>query len=383
MKILHIITSLKIGGAEAALYNFLEKRNINNEHLVAYFYLGPNLEKIQKLGIKTFHISGPISIYDPIALFRLSRLIRKEKPQIIHTALWSANIIGRILGRLHNIPTISELHGNISDFGKVRKILEIATAPLASRIISVSNSVKHSYEDSIKERFSKSKVNSLLEKHITIHNGIDSTELILKAKQNPLSRSELNLEADDFVIGAVGRLEKIKSYDVLIKAFSLFLKKCKNQNQKVEKLKLLIIGDGRERAELEKLAESLNLKNNIMFLGFRLDAYRFYPLFDCFAISSQSEGLSIALLEAVSFNLPIISTHKDLKIHHDIIENHKNGILIENNDVKNYAKSIFEVFINKNFKKTAASYNKTHVRDKFCISKNVIKYENIYKMLAL
>lgn len=370
MKILHIITSLKIGGAESALVNFLEKIN-TREHFVTYFYSGPNLEKIKNLNIKTFNISGIFFVYDIFSFFKLIKIIKKIKPDIIHSALWSSNIYARIMGKIFNIPVVCDLHSNFDCDGKLRASLEKSFLFLPAHYVAVSSTAQDGFKSLIKNKIKNKYLRENLNKNIfLIPNGIDYENLREKAFKEKLTREDLNIPKDYFVIGAIGRLEKIKSYDILIKAFKIF-------NQEINNSLLILIGDGSQKSYLEKLALDLNLKEKIIFTGFKTDAYRYYSIFDCFAISSQSEGMSIAILEAISFGLPIITTHRYKT--HDIVEDGKNGFLVPVNDYQEYAKKLKKLYlILLTQKDYCQNYNLDLIKSRFSINRTVLEYKKIY-----
>lgn len=324
MNIVHIISSLKIGGAETALFNLLSAHVVEkqNTHSVVYFHDGPNRIKLEQLGIPTYRISGLFSLYDPIAFYQALSLIKKLNPSLIHSSLWMANIFARLIGKMLKIPVICDLHGRATDEGRFRNTLDALTAPLATAQVAVSHSVYKAYRESVTKKV-QNQYRDTTEKKITvILNGIDQKICLERAASSPLSRKTFGLSSDDFVIGAVGRLEPIKSYDILIQGFNLFLQKNPHQT----KVKLVIVGDGSCRKELQSLALSLGISDKIIFVGGRQDAIKFYPIFDCFVLSSQSEGLSIALLEALCFGLPVITTNKEKR--HDILEHGVHGLLI-------------------------------------------------------
>ncbi len=371
MKILHLITSLKVGGAESALVNYLSKvvGKDGNAHLVVYFHHGPNVKKIEDLGINICKITGLISIYDPFFFYRLVKLVRYIKPDIIHSSLWSANIIARLISKFYKIPVVCDLHGNSFDEGKFRNWLDRRTVNYCAKIVSVSESVKDSY---LKNIIGAKDVINVSSKLVVIKNGIDVQALRDKALKEPLSGKNLGLSDDDFVIGAVGRLEPIKSYDVLIKAFAKFLKLSRASNAK-----LLVVGYGTQRESLVNLVKSLGIECSVIFVGYRSDAYKFYPLFDCFALSSQSEGLSIALLEAMSFGLPVISTHPDL--NHDVIKHGINGFLVLPGDIDTYALAINRLYQDQKYAKIIGQSNKELVKSNFNINVVMAGYQNVYQ----
>ena len=147
MKIVYLITSLKIGGAESCLVSLLSELKRSKETFseetfnvnvcVIYFHYGPNVKKIEDLGFKTYKISGFIKTYDPIFFFRLFRLIQTLKPNLIHSSLWSANIIGRLLSKLFKIPIVCDLHNDISFNGFFRNFLEKKTYKIPAELIAV------------------------------------------------------------------------------------------------------------------------------------------------------------------------------------------------------------------------------------------------------
>jgi glycosyltransferase involved in cell wall biosynthesis len=364
MKIFHVITSLKIGGAESALINFLENDS-NNEHTVAYFYPGLNLQKLKNLKIKTYKIKGLFYKYDPIAYFKLKKIIKKNNPDIIHSALWSANILSKLISNSLKIPVICDLHSNIKYDGIIRQKIEILTTLKATKYIAVSKSVKDDYLNSINKKA-----------QITvIPNAIDT-------KKIEFNKNRHSTAPNVFTFGTVGRLEKIKSYDLLIKSFAQLHKKISNLNNlsnysKFKQIKLIIVGNGNQKKELIKLAKKLNIYKHTTFTGLRTDPENFYPKFNCFVISSKSEGLSIALLEALSYGLPIITTSQQST--HDVIENNTNGFIIKPDNEKELSQALEKIYLNTQAAEKISLANKKLVKRHFSIERVVADYNNIYQ----
>jgi L-malate glycosyltransferase len=361
MKIFHLITSLKIGGAESALCNFLEyEQNSNYEHHVAYFYGGKNVERLQNLKIPVYKMTGIFFLYDPVSIYRLIKLIKKIKPDVIHAALWSSTIIGRIVGKILGIPVICDIHGNCKHHGKFRNFLDKITLSIPQKCVAVSKTINKSFVETLK--ISPAKI-------CVIENGINPKEFASKKT----SKKNLKFDENDFIVGSIGRFEKIKSYDVLIKAFALF--SANKQN-----VKLCLVGDGTEKIYLEQLARSQQIKDKVVFTGLRTDAHTFYSIFDCFVLSSASEGLSIALLEALSFGLPIVTTH--INTTHDVIENGKHGFIVPVNDPKEMAHALEHLYNNNELRQSMNVTNKRLVKEKFHIKRTVSKYHKLYDEIS-
>ena len=388
MKIFHVITSLKIGGAESALFNFLQKSiNDKNKHIIAYFYPGPNLEKIKNLGFKTYHIKGLFWKYDLFAYKMLKTIIKKHKPDIVHSSLWSANLFSKLITKSLDIPIVCDLHSNFLYDGKIRRLIEKLTLFKANKYIAVSNSVKEGFLSSFKKE-----ANKLESKIIVIPNAIDTN--IDKQHEQTITRKDIGFDSSDFLVGAVGRLEKIKSYDLLIKSFSTVCNKIKKINalskhnmNYIRPIKLCIVGEGSQKKNLVRLVKHLNLKKNILFTGERKDIYNIYPLFDCLAISSKSEGLSIALLEALTFGLPIISTSNseetfNVKEQHDVLTNKINGLIVPSQDQKKLAIAIEKLYLNHDLCTKMKISNKQLVKNQFSIDELIIKYNSVYESLV-
>jgi len=376
MKIFHVITSLKIGGAESALFNFLQKsKDDNNQHFVAYFYHGLNVEKINELGIKTFFIKGFFHKYDFVSFYRLKKIIKKINPDIIHSSLWAANLYSKFIAKSLNIPIICSLHSNCEYDGKLRKLIEQPTIYMADKYLAVSNSTKNGFiKTFIQNIKNDNKKKLLLSKIILIKNGIDFNNIQAVKK---IEKKDLGFKDNDFIIGTIGRLESIKSYDVLIKAFSRFY------NNKVRldiDAKLCIVGDGSLKKELESLAINLNIKHKVFFTGAHNDAYRFCNVFDCFVLTSMSEGLSISLLEALSFGLPVITTSRDLE--HDVVKPGQNGILVPPNNIPKLVHALEVFYLNPDILKRIKKNNLDLVKNEFDLNKMKLAYDCLYDDLV-
>jgi glycosyltransferase involved in cell wall biosynthesis len=132
-----------------------------------------------------------------------------------------------------------------------------------------------------------------------VRNGID-TEAFRPGPRPGLLRRELGLAPDHRIVGSVGRLEPVKGYDVLVRAFG---RACRHGTA-TSSPALVIAGEGSERHALEALIRALGISDRVFLLGWRDDTRDLLLEFDCFALGSRSEGTSISLLEAMASGLP-------------------------------------------------------------------------------
>jgi len=152
------------------------------------------------------------------------------------------------------------------------------------------------------EQESKARYHYGISKCETVHNGVDFEKIKNAIVTKEEARKLLRIEKDDYVICAVGRLDKVKRYDFLIKAFSEALKINNN-------CKLVIAGDGEEFKKLTELVISLNLKDRVFFLGNIDNVVILYCASDVLAITSESESASLVLLEAQACDVKCVISY--------------------------------------------------------------------------
>src|SRR6516162_6535088 len=217
IKVLHVISSLKMGGAESLLCDLVERlRKKNVQQAVVYFHEGPFQERLAALGIKTYQVKGRMCLFDPLFFFNLSRAIRAEKPTCIHASLWAANVASRITGKILGIPVICALHNNHDQNGFIRNTIDSISLWLADEIVAVSDGIARTMKT---YRFMPAQ-------HVkVIKNGIDAECVLKKSEEDKVARESLGLTRDYFIIGSVGRFVSEKNYHFLLEVFSHFHKR--------------------------------------------------------------------------------------------------------------------------------------------------------------
>lgn len=180
--------------------------------------------------------------------------------------------------------------------------------------------------------------------------GINTEKIKNTVVDRKKKREELGLTEENIVLLSVGELNKNKNHSVVIKA----LAKMNNPN-----IYYLICGQGNLKEKLSDLIKKLNLEKNIKLLGFRKDIYEIYKISDIFIFPSKREGLSVALMEAICCNLPVVCSN--IRGNNDLIKDRKNGFLIKN-DIKEYVEKINFLKNNKNFYKNLEVINKRIVK---------------------
>jgi glycosyltransferase involved in cell wall biosynthesis len=339
MKILFAITSIDKGGAETHLVNLvsglLEKR-IN----VCIFYTRNDNEffkkKLETLNVKLFKKKYNINLNLVNFFFdflHLRKLILQINPDIIHVHLPYMELLTflvlKTLKKKYKFIITKHVDSSLlngsdrqqeSFFGSFLGGLIYNRAKI---IIVISQAVKKYVIDNY---------NNINVKNIAvIRYGIEYKILSNSTKTVNKFKKKYNLQGY-YVLGVAARLVRQKSIDFLIKSFSEY-----NKNYNL-KSKLLIAGKGPLKKELEELVASLNLKKSVKFLGFQSDINTFYRSIDVFCLTSNYEGLGLAILEALAFKKPIITSN--CSAMPEIIKQNKNGLLVDHLNIRQLVKAI-------------------------------------------
>lgn len=368
MRIVHVISSLKIGGAEAMLCDLishLDREQFDNH--VIHFHDGPHVKRLRRMGVPTYHITGLASMYDPVFCARLFWQLFRLKADCLHTSLWSANLLGGIYARISGTPYISAVHlatnSEANDVNtKFKTVCDQVIFKGAHKIVTVSDDVAAQLKKNYSAVITPARLS-------VIKNGIDHTYIHEQAQKAALTRQSLGLSDRHFVVGTVGRLVPRKNHAWLIDCFAALQKKHSFA-------RLIIMGDGPLGNQLKEQARDLRLEDKILFISGQ-SALGYYPLFDCFALPSFSEGLSIALLEAMSFGLPSIVTSQDKM--HEVIREAKSGFIIEPMRSLDFIASLERFKTDKNLRKKIGEQARKDSQTEFDVARMAEGYTAAFK----
>lgn len=293
INIAYIIDDLKVGGVERMLALTLRKldRTKYNPRVYALFAGGPIADEIQKLPIPVCVLE--LNKLNAVAVWwKLVKELLKNDVQIVHTFRLISDIAGTWAGRMADVPIIISSKASLPYYGRyVYRVMDRQVMRRVTRIISVSDNVRDHYLTELSIR---------PEKIRTIHYGIEADKFnreFTPARQ----QEELGLAADDFIIGTVANLNWRKDLFTLLEAAKLVLAEC-------PRAKFLLIGDGPQKAELQTRARQLGIADRVMFLGSRHDVPELLALCRLFVLSSVTEGLAVAVLEAMAMGKPVVAT---------------------------------------------------------------------------
>ncbi len=363
IKIAFINYSLDIGGIETLILNICKQinRDIFEASIFVFTKNGTLKEEYINSGVGVIEV-GKKDGFDWFLPVRLSRALKKNMINIVHTHNSSNWLYGAIAGKIAGIPVIHTEHTTRNSYSKhaIRwALIENVLAKFTKTIISVAESIKN--QMSIFANIDPRKIK-------IIHNGIEYDKFDRTIDKEKIKRS-LSLAKDDIVIGNVARFYDNKDHKTLLKAFKLVLGKVQNTY-------LLLIGDGPLKKEAEDVAKDLQLEKKVKFIGNRRDIPAILKIMDVFALSSKKEGLPIVLLEAMASGLPVVATNVDGNA--EAVQHGKTGIIVPAKDHNLLAEAIISVLIDKEQAKQMGKKGQERVRQYFSFKKMIKKYEDIY-----
>jgi glycosyltransferase involved in cell wall biosynthesis len=335
LRILLLGSQIATGGAQQVLLSQAEEfTRLGHAVTVVYFY---DREGLYEHWVSTYPFpiidlkarkKGAGKIWNLLALLqgfgRLVRLLRSQPFDVIETFTHHGNLLGLPAAAVCGVKTrIATHHGVFYGFpGWQRRIHTwLINSRITQKMVAISNGAAYQAEQ---EGIHKNKV-------VIIPNGVKFISPPLQTRQE--IRDELGLSEDQTMILTVGRLAPEKAQTILFKAFKLVL-------MVFPTAVLVMVGDGPLRAELELLAQQLEIGHAVKFMGFRKDVPRWMASCDMFVLSSVTEGLPLVLLEAMSSEKPVISTQ--VGGIGEVIQDQKNGWLVPSGEPEALAQAMIK-----------------------------------------
>lgn len=307
---------------------------------------------------------------DVTALVALYRLIRKERPQIVHTHTAKAGFLGRVAARLAGVPmVVHTYHGHVLHgyYGPMKtrllRRMERALARMTDRIIAVSEHVK---ADLVGYGVARP------EKISVIPLGFDLEPFFNSAAYRGAFQRELGLGNGARLVGIVGRVFPIKNH-------RLFLDAAARVAGEEGHARFVVVGDGILRPEMEAHARRLGITDRVIFTGWRRDLPRIYPDLDVLVVSSKNEGTPVSAIEAMASGCPVVATR--VGGLPDLIDDGKTGCLVPSEDAPALAAAILRVLRDPDAAGRIGRAAQAQVRERFRVERLIGDLEGLYTAL--
>ena len=322
MKVMHLISGGDTGGARTHVHLLLKYLNIEGEATLVCFMDGPFARDAAALGIPTVVLTGSL----PAVLKQLRQMIREGGYEIVHCHGSRGNLVGALLKPTVGVPFVSTVHSDpkLDYMGRpAARIIYGTLNQLAQRRMDYHIGVSDSMRNLLIERgFSPNRV-------FTIYNGVEfpAEDAAPPAHDRGAYLRALGLDApeDSIIVGIAARLHPVKDYPTLLRAFAA-------ARAEHPRLRLLIAGDGQERAALEALADELGIRGDVCFAGWVTDMAGFYRSIDINALTSLSETFPYAITEGARERRCVVSSR--VGGVPALIADGETGLLFEPGDVE-------------------------------------------------
>ncbi|MBE7027716.1 MAG: glycosyltransferase [Ruminococcaceae bacterium] len=364
IKIVQVVSDTNIGGAGRYLLNYLKYYDRDKYSVTVILPQGslliPQVEKYKEVNLIPAPFMADKS-YDRNCVKFLKKIFSDLSPDIVHThASLSARIAarqaktGKIVSTRHcleNVPT-----------GIKAKAIGFLNNTLTDIYIAVADAVKDNLEQS----------GIPAEKIRTIYNGVEAVKEIPFEKKINL-KSSMGIEEDETVFGIFARLEPVKGHKYFIKA-------ARTLHKAEKKAKFLIVGAGSLENSLKKSVATYGIEDKIIFTGFIEDTTELLNIVDVNVISSESEAMSLSILEAMSLSKPTVATN--VGGNSQLVQTGKTGVLVGPNDSTSLAEAMISLVDNKKLYEECSAGAKEEYENKFTAQRMVAGLEKLYRELC-
>jgi len=311
---------------------------------------------------------------DLVATLRLARLIRRERPDILHTHTAKAGTVGRVAallaGRRAPPIVVHTFHGHVlrGYFGPLRsglfRLLERWLAARTTALIAVSPQVR---DDLVALGVAPP------ERFVVIRLGIELDERVA-AEQNGRaeSRRYLGIASDRFAVGWIGRMTAVKRTDDVLVAFRRL------RDDGVDAV-LCMVGDGPDRPELERRAHELGVIRDTLFLGYQEDVAPFYAAFDALVLPSSNEGTPVSAIEALAAGRPVVATR--VGGVPDVVQEGQDGFLVDPGATDDLADRLARLARDPALRERMGGAGRERVLPRYAVARLIDDVDRLYRSL--
>lgn len=354
--ILHVMWGFEPGGAEMRLVRLANAMGRAWRHWIAPISGRDSVKDQFDPGVEWEIVETPRK-GTPLAY---AQWIRRLRPDLVQTYNWGAfdAAAGCVLARVCPLLHTEDGFGADEAAGpKLRRVLaRRLVLPFARRVVVPSLTL---------ERIALERYGLPRRKVERIPNGVDC--LVFRPGRNDALRRELGVAVDEIVIGTVGHLRPEKDYGFLLRAFA---------EARIESALLVIAGEGPERARLRKMAAEFGLSGRVLFPG-AVDPAPWYRMFDLFVMSSMTEQMPLALLEAMATGLPALCT--DAGDSAWMLDSPDLPAIVRRGDFSGYVEALKRWAADEGLRREAGARNRARCEREFSLERMVERWRAMYE----
>lgn len=302
LKVAHLITGLATGGAEQMLYKLLSANDTERCHplVISMVDRGTLGDAIERLGVPVYCLGMRRGAVEPHSLWRLCRILRRERPDLLQTWLYHADLLGFFGAKLASVPhVVWNLRCSNMDLGSYSRL---------TRLVARTGTWLSRYPDAVVanshagQRFHESQ-GYRPRRWKVIPNGFDLSQFAPNPQARCQVRAELELPRDAFLIGLVARFDPMKDHETFLRAAQVLV-------QRQVEASFVMVGAGVDPGNptLRRLVTELGLGERVRLLGERRDVARITAALDIASSSSRGEGFSNVIGEAMASGIPCVVT---------------------------------------------------------------------------
>lgn len=378
IKVLRVKTRLTIGGPDTHV--LLLNTGLDKEKFASYLVTGTvsngeydAIHIAKELGVKPIvipELKRNIMLRDDIIAFiKLFNIIRRVKPDIVHTHTAKAGTLGRFAAIINRVPIrLHTFHGHVfhSYFNRLSTGIYIMIEKILARFTHKIIVISKSQLDDVAEKYKIAPE----KKCSIIPLGLDLSLFLSLAGKKDL-RGELSIDREMLVVGMVGRLVDVKNHRMFLEVVAGI---CRTDPD--IKAKFMIVGDGPLRNDLEGYATELNIKDRIIFTGWRRDLGSVYNTLDIACLTSLNEGTPISLIEAMASGKAVLST--DVGGVRDVVTHGETGLLVSSGDIQGFSSSLVRLLSDRDLRDEMGKRGRSAVSEKFSKERLVRDIERLY-----
>jgi glycosyltransferase involved in cell wall biosynthesis len=380
IKIINLLSRLNIGGP--SVHAVLLTKYLNNERYESVLVSGSLSEGEGDMGyllddldlrhLQMKALGREISLFNDFqAIWELYRLFRREKPDIVHTNMAKAGMIGRIAAFLAGVPIIVHtFHGHVFSgyFSPLKSNIFIGVEKMLSYISTAIITISRQIKDDICDRYRITPA----DKVSIIPLGFELDKFDPKENYRNYFRKKFEIADDAQIVGIVGRITAIKNHE-------LFVKIAAHVTKKFPDVHYLVIGDGELKPAIEAMANNLDLAKRMHFSGWIRETAKIYADLDILLLTSINEGTPVTLIEAMHYAIPVISTA--VGGVPDIIIDKQTGFLVNSFDPADFLRVIDDLINHPEKRNQAGNQAKKFIDHHFTIDRLVADITKFYDKL--